>query len=462
MRTTRFAMISIVAALASGCVVANDDGSSPSEDDAVGEVSRPLSLTEPSDDGEPLAFAPTLDGKSGAPPPLGNSGGVAKLEIGTTPALVLYDFIKSGGSLSLWSSDIDLLGRSWDSGGAVSNDTSSMFVPAGMEATVCTDRFLRGTCRRFYANTPGYVWPMNSYGLDQNVESVELRTRGGVDWSSYDYLGNYPNGRKNDVARDIQGVAHSSSHWFISNIDSIWRIPVTSEINAGSFPVLHIGDIPGNCGHIGDIDFYSGELFVPLEQCDGASFAGDDRIAVYHVSASGDFTFDRQLLLGMQSNASWVAVNPINGLMYSSDFDAAGDTVLRVYDRDFVDGTLIAGQKYRVFLPRHFSGVQGGTFDNKGNIYLSEHKSGDGAGIHAYRLYGGYGETIGYIGPNGFDPGFPKYEEIEGLDWWDLSLEDKDIPGIETGPGAAQLHWLLLGNEVGDADEFWFKHVRLD
>lgn len=377
--------------------------------------------------------------------------------------LIMYDFIKAGGVASLTNSDLNLSGRTWNTGQAVTNDIGSLFVPAGREATACSKPAYRGNCQRLGPNLPGYVYALKDFSLDNTVESIEFRPLGGIDWTSSNYQSNYPNHRNNEISPDIQGIAHSASHWFIANTHEIARVPITSDLNAKSYggPELHVGDIPGGCNHIGDPDYYSGELFIPLEGCDGGNWFGGDRIAVYHIDAGGNFTFDRQLLLGNQDHAPWVAINPINGRMYSSDYDDPGNTVVHVYNRNFTDGALIKGQLYRVFLPRHFHGVQGGTFDPDGNLYLTDH-AGDDTGIYSYQIAGGKVVDEGFIGPNGYNPGGVYGQEIEGIDWWDLSTSTAKIPGIKTGPGAAQLHWLLLDNDLWDKDEFWFKHVRVD
>ncbi|MBL8955218.1 MAG: hypothetical protein JNK82_30870 [Myxococcaceae bacterium] len=386
----------------------------------------------------------------------------ASLGFGQASPLVLYRGVKSGATLSLTRSAGDLADESWSDGDSGADSARSLYVPPGREATVCEDVWYRGACQRLLPNSPGFVWDLLHYGLAGKASSIEYRPLGGVSWTEHEYLSTYPNHRNNELSRDIQGVAHSSGFWFISKTTKVFRIPLGADLNASSFgyPELHVNDIPGSCDHIGDIDFYSGELFIPLEGCDGANRQGDDRIAVYRIAEDGSFVFQRQLLLGNQDEAPWVAVNPINGLMYSSDFDAAGDTVVRAYERSFTNGVLTQGQRFRVLLTRHFSGVQGGTFDDRGNLYLTEHAE-SGAGIYVYRIAGGYGTEFEHIGPNGFKWKGSHWQEMEGIDWWDLTQVSADMPGIDTGPGAASLHWLLLDNDSGDDDEFYFKHVRL-
>jgi hypothetical protein len=50
-----------------------------------------------------------------------------------------------------------------------------------------------------------------------------------------------------------------------------------------------------------------------------------------------------------------------------------------------------------------------------------------------------------------FHPGWPDYEEPEGLTYWDLN--DGRAPGIR-----GVLHALMLDNDVSSADEVYFKH----
>ncbi len=396
-----------------------------------------------------------VDGTAFVPP------GSSSFDYSGVVPMILYKDIKEGGTSSHTRSVDDLATKTWSTGGVVANTASSVYVPPGREATVCTESWYRGTCHTFTPNSPGNVWVFDASGVDENVESVEYRPLGGFDWDDYDYLSNYPHDRENELSPDIQGVAHNADHWFIARQGRLLRIPLGTSLADSSFdvPKIDVDEMPGHCDHIGDIDYYSGELFVPLEQCDGDNLEGNDRIAVFRFANDGSFVLNRMMILGTQTHASWVAINPINGLMYSSTFNPSGNLIVRVYDRNFADGTLMTQEKFSVQLDRHHDGVQGGVFDDRGNLYLTEDAS-SGAGIYAYRIKGNRGYSYDFIGPNGYHGGLG--QEVEGIDWFDLSKVSTTIPGIDTGPGAAQLHWLLLGNGVNASnDAFWFKHVRL-
>jgi hypothetical protein len=40
------------------------------------------------------------------------------------------------------------------------------------------------------------------------------------------YLGNFPDERQDDWTHECQGVAHDTSHWFITQKGAVWRVPV--------------------------------------------------------------------------------------------------------------------------------------------------------------------------------------------------------------------------------------------
>ena len=183
-----------------------------------------------------------------------------------------------------------------------------------------------------------------------------------------------------------------------------------------------------------------------------------------------------------QSRAGWVAIDPVEEILYTStDTIIAGTQVLRYeldlervengVQGDFLapvapmailegDGSPIAGQ---------FTYMQGGVFSPVGDLYLSAGKA-EGSpeetrgGLHVFRrsadgsaflliessMQGGSGFAYEYRPEGPFGSG----QEPEGIDWWDRD----NAPG---SPYAGQLHAILLDNDAGD-DKIWLKHYRVD
>jgi hypothetical protein len=303
------------------------------------------------------------------------------------------------------------------------------------------------------------------------------------DWPVHIYLGNNPHGTDlPDWSENAQGLANDGHYWFFTNKTALFKYDANWEAVDGD-DVGKLGSVSFppelavmGINHFGDPDHYGGYIFVPFE-----SESPTTIIAAFRAS---DLSFvDRVDVSPFQTRAGWLAIDPVERILYTStDRIIAGTPILRYaldvekvdnsVEGDFLvpvapmailegDGSQIAGQ---------FIYIQGGVFTPVGDLYLSAGKAGDSpedtrGGLHGFRRSADGSafllveSSVNADNNNGFayeyHPGSTGLgEEPEGIDWWNRD----NAPG---SPYAGQLHAILLDNQAGD-DQIWLKHYRVD
>lgn len=300
-------------------------------------------------------------------------------------------------------------------------------------------------------------------------------------FSRIEYLGNYPSHRSPGWSNELQGLAHDLQNWFITQKDTLWKFPVSHDLNRGVSkatppPGVRWSGIPASLkqagyNHFGDLDQYGGFLFIPLEG------SQTPRIAVfrtYNLSFVGSF------VLQGRTQAGWCALRLESGglYLYMSNNVIDGSNPIFRYRVDlrqlqanpanapgafqFVNSvTLYQGSTPLSIKPY----LQGGEFSPDGShFFLINGKSSDfnarDGGIWVFR-----GTPFQFVSKSTdqsnagsfiyeFHPGWSKYEEPEGLTFWDL--DTGQAPGLPGG----QLHVILLDNDAS-GDEIYIKHYRL-
>ena len=149
-----------------------------------------------------------------------------------------------------------------------------------------------------------------------------------------------------------------------------------------------------------------------------------------------------------QVSCPWCAVNPWNGLLYSSNNgdNAPGEDTLRAYRFDSPSGKFIHVPYADILLQEKLRRIQGAVFSKNGHVLLASNHTND---IRCYSVLNGY-----YLGRASIqkDGSWNVAEEVEGLTIW----ED-----ISYGNIATHVHVILLDNDKPDDDDVYFKHYRV-
>jgi hypothetical protein len=306
---------------------------------------------------------------------------------------------------------------------------------------------------------------------------------------SHVYLGNNPDGTDwPDWSENAQGIANDGKLWFFTsksgglfmyatNWEPIDGDDIGKFRNVG-FP-LQLKSI--GIDHFGDPDYYAGYVFVPFE--------GNHRAVIAAFRASNLGFVDWVDVSAFQPKAGWVAIDPVERILYTSDDHINADAPLLLrYEVDVsklengipgdfltpttpiavreADGSPVSGE---------FNYMQGGVFTPWGDLYLAVGRADVApddvrGGIHlfrrtsdgsAFRLIASSVNVSGHVGDGVFAYEYHPNtvitvggEEPEGLDWWNRD-------NVPDSPYSGQLHAILLDNQLGD-DQIWLKHYRVD
>ena len=274
------------------------------------------------------------------------------------------------------------------------------------------------------------------------------------------HLNDYPDDRETGWSEEVQGISHNDDHWFITQKDRLWKIPVSVDLNSdieGDDPARGIFTVPippvltDEYNHFGDVDYNNGFLFIGLENTDTEPTA---RMLCFDADT---LEFIGSVLLKEQgTHASWCAVNPADGFLYSSSFDNV--TALFAYTFSVANNKFTLRFHHLAPLinddgkPYELSGIQGGVFsldDNINTLYLSSN-AGDTRGVQIFDWPEGKRIQEIFIDLDISGIG----EKIEGITYWNLPRGT--APGIR-----GQLHVLELDNDNNGDDIKCFKHYFL-
>lgn len=351
------------------------------------------------------------------------------------------------------------------------------------------------------------------------------------------YLGNYPD---DEFAwSELQnGVTHDEDNWYFTQERRLWKIPVGWDLRRNLDtddlpPGVHFRGVPASLlkvfdedgiygyNHFGDLEYVDGFLFVPMEQnlvppplpvipeplkvyCLVEPCVLTPGVAVFRADDLSYVGFRRANVPEGQSRFPWIAFNPVDQYLYTSENTVTSERPLYRYHLDrarlvaectagscdldeiisFEDRRSIYEADGAPLDPGLGRYMQGADFSENGYLYLvsgrAQPEAGDSrAGIFvidpAGRIVadsnnpdlacpfqlnslGQFVRVCAIRDPEGsfrfeFDPENPTYQEPEGADWWDL--DDGRAPGI-----SGQLHVMLLQNEP-DTDDIYFKHYHV-
>ncbi|MGB5658956.1 MAG: hypothetical protein WBO54_05680 [Thermoanaerobaculia bacterium] len=244
-----------------------------------------------------------------------------------------------------------------------------------------------------------------------------------------------------DWTEECQGVTSDGTHWYLCSNKCGWGLEperraiykfdasmnLIAHHRLGPFLRANFGNVVCEGVHVGDIDWYQSIIYIPVENPMGL------------IALSDDFgSTSKHRLLGTnggappQTHFSWCAVNPLNGLLYSSDFD----NVNRVFAYE-------PGTNYKhvatLKLPFKTHQVQGGCFSPEGKLYLASNTSHDIRGFSSL--------TGAYLGSASIQVEDDD-QEVEGICYWKTT----------TNGTPTQVHVILLENEDLSSDDIWLKH----
>jgi|GEM_PF-7133371 hypothetical protein len=307
----------------------------------------------------------------------------------------------------------------------------------------------------------------------------------------------WPRFKTNSYSSNVQGLSHDETHWYVSQEVSLSKFPATENLNApqnylrrsllphsgvdsnGNIAVLP-SDYPelyaAGVRHFGDVDFYEGYLYVPIEK------GGNKGVAVF----DSELNYITHAQFPVQSNdgvprshASWVAINPVNGLLYASDNNLNDEPVYRYHRYNDPSGHNFLSPAGWVNLRlenkkpiergvRDLLGIQGGTFSPNGLLFLST----EPYGIYTFDLGDDGLASTGVLREFMFIEYKPhirvfwdwyRYEELEGLTYWDLDKPQfSSIPWDTKGNALkGNLHLAQLWNKGLQDDRVWIKHMRV-
>ncbi|NUN13951.1 MAG: hypothetical protein HUU55_10000 [Myxococcales bacterium] len=308
-----------------------------------------------------------------------------------------------------------------------------------------------------------------------------------AEWpAGYTYLGNYPDEIDAVWTEDVQGGTHDDSFWYISQASRIWKFPKHMALgkqlprpwphNCPGLPgpaanvsgigfnlasilpeSLEVSCLPipphlvtAGYDHWGDLDYYAGNLFVPLER-DG----NKDPLLMVVVAAAELTVIATGELPASHDHAAWCAINPLNGLLYTSEMFHAVSHIT-VYRWSIANATLTLTKVADIALHDAsnksvvIKRVQGGVFSKLGHLYLVSDSENSGAGVYGFD---GITGLLQRFVPIRHNPSFTYSEELEGITIWDGSAAG--IPGFK-----GQIHVFALDNDwpLG-SDDAYVKHI---
>jgi hypothetical protein len=325
---------------------------------------------------------------------------------------------------------------------------------------------------------PQFVDQWEKLQQTRTLVDIEVAVPYWPDIDRVEYLGNFPKHRQSGWSNNLQGVASDVHAWFFTQEKALWKFPISHDLNEKvtgaelGRGILKVGIpqplIDKTFDHFGDLDHYLGYLFIPVEG------DGEEKVVAVFKASNLAHVASAPLILSngrRQPRAGWVAIHPVSGLLYTSDNTIDGDRPIFIYKFDLEQlkqGKFKLEHRDSLFLrdkDGHKMGIkpylQGGVFSSDGNtLFLSNGKYAtpqEDSGLWLFDARTGK-KLMKSAQSGGFEYTFhtkSKLEEPEGITFVDL--DQRKAPGIPGG----QLHAILLDNDAGSADEFYFKHYRI-
>ena len=270
--------------------------------------------------------------------------------------------------------------------------------------------------------------------------------------SRMDAQNDYPVRLVNKLSKGVRSVSHDNSFWYISQLESIWKIPVSvdyksiSKLDPASIQTIELPPFLKRKGYsrFGDSDQHNGRLYISLE--------GDGPVKNRPLLAI--FKTSNMKLIGMvpmkqwQTTISALAINPVSGLLYITD-----------------TGLSRSARRYRVnLIGEKFSLTPVSTYsllDRIGrNISFGLIKSGsfsaDGRYLFLLSASGNTGQLISFnhrTRKEMLRRTLPAGSIHQAVSYWNTGIR---APGIR-----GHLHLITLHPNANDRDAFSIKHYSV-
>lgn len=299
--------------------------------------------------------------------------------------------------------------------------------------------------QRWIMDTTG--WFRSRIDVAYPSARVDLAARWRRAFPDFAVAGEFPSDSAPGYTDNIQGVTHDAANWYMTNTGTLYKMPVGRNLSQSGAASIARG-IPSQISaynHLGDLSYYGGRLFVPIE----GSTPG---VAVFDTNLN----YIAHSTLAGAGDSPWCAVNPMDGHLYASNFNS---NVIRKYKIVWLGSTnptvplKVEFQWVATIALRDINGnavtlsrLQGGEFSPKGNLYLVSDVVG--RGVIGVDIRTGRIQTeipVNFTGGQ---------EELEGITIWDL--DSGVAPGI-----SGQIHVQMIDNDFWNQDDLYFKHYRV-
>jgi endonuclease/exonuclease/phosphatase family metal-dependent hydrolase len=303
------------------------------------------------------------------------------------------------------------------------------------------------------------------------------------DWpQDYMSLGTHPDDRALPWTNAFNGVSHDRDNWFITQADAkpwepidgveihppgytrcaVWKIPVERDLDDGldeeNLPAgVRKQRKPSGVGladydHFGGLDWYGDRLYIAVEAKD---FQHVPKILALNAETLEPYS-SADLVPQGNRHASWCAINPLNGLLYSSSALSADNGYLHVYSPEWVGDELtlchlgLPQDSFELYDERGrritIANVQCGTFSRDGQLYLLVDSKDENAGVYGFDMVSGRRTLFRHLH-------YKEDEELEAVTLWDLR------PGVAPHI-SGQMHVAVRSNDALSDDDIFFRHFR--
>ncbi len=250
---------------------------------------------------------------------------------------------------------------------------------------------------------------------------------------------------------ELQGLCHDENNFYVTQRYFIWKIPRSLRIenikSQKSNQVVKIG-IPESlqklgANHMGDCDVYDQKVFIPLE--------GTTPVRMLILSTADLSLIAAPEIKTGQIQAPWVTLDPRDGTIFTGNFDIDKNSPIYklkfnpvTKELEIADSIFISKKDHS---PLKISRIQGADISISKNlmIFASDTKK---SGLIAIDL-----NSFEFVLKNriNYFPGFPVYEELEGID---VLEDDEEFSQYRGNIFVPILNNNLIFNDYGKLKNF--------